>query len=432
MRMRANAHKADEEILQRESTELGTGNDDEVSITSTLATIDSACHPVHLPKPTNTMRQVHNVYTRTATRHRSLVNHQGPVNLRIGKAKIKIPSAVAVPSLTEPLLSVKQLTHKHDLHFTNKKVYITKQVQNPADIVAEGNESNGLYRQRTQIKEGRNPTPILNSVRTYVPRSRKLASANETNLHSYLIAVNTRGKTPASRKEIPTIATFKRVPKVKSMEAAPVQSNKVVEDYHHYHRLFNHVSVDTLHKMAEQNYPGLPRTLKRPHPPISFSGCAKGRMRRSPFQRSSKRTLPGESFASGTCTWDITSLNGFNHFATFLDESTRFLNIALLTHRKRVKDHTERVLLEIMVHTGNPIRTFRTDNAKEYTISQDIQNFLSSHGISLKPTTSHTPQGNARAERINLTLTERTRTRSHTAIYPDNVGVRTTRHCCKI
>ena len=54
------------------------------------------------------------------------------------------------------------------------------------------------------------------------------------------------------------------------------------------------------------------------------------------------------------------------------------------------------------------IKCLRTDNGGEYT-SDEFDNFCQSEGIERQFTTASTPQQNGVAERMNITLLERTR-----------------------
>lgn len=105
--------------------------------------------------------------------------------------------------------------------------------------------------------------------------------------------------------------------------------------------------------MAKRNYPNIPKTLKQPPPPIPYSGCALGKMKRAPFQTTRPTPLPGQSIASGTCEWDIKSRNGYNHFATFIHESTRYLQVVPLTHRRHIEQHIKSTLCNISLHANN-------------------------------------------------------------------------------
>lgn len=64
---------------------------------------------------------------------------------------------------------------------------------------------------------------------------------------------------------------------------------------------------------------------------------------------------------------------------------------------------------EIQTQFGVSIRTFRSDNAREY-LSHSFKAFMASHGILHQTSCAYTPQQNGVAERKNRHLIETTRT----------------------
>ena len=63
-------------------------------------------------------------------------------------------------------------------------------------------------------------------------------------------------------------------------------------------------------------------------------------------------------------------------------------------------------------HSGEKIKTLRTDNGGEYT-SNEFQSYLEQNGIAHEPTVAYSPQQNGVAERMNRTLMDLVRSMLH-------------------
>lgn len=331
-----------------------------------LAQLDTACHPTHIRVPTQTMNITNNYHTQTATGHKALISHRGPTTVKIGTRTIQL-QAVAVPTLKEPLISAYQIAQHFDILLQNSQVHILPPSKTrPQKTIVSSKAIDGRYYIPISNPDITHVTDSANSARTIettpTPRLTQISSTNSTTLPLHLQKVHT--------KQNPTILT-RTQQQVTTLTPSPPYTSILQADYYHYHKLFNHIHPECLHTMAKLKYPGLPSTLQQTPPPMSCSGCAVGKLKRAPFNSSKPSPLPGQSIASDTCEWDIKSRNGYKHFATFLDESTGYLQVILLTHRKNIKQHIKPTLTRISLHTDVPIQQFRTDNAKEYQ-SQDL------------------------------------------------------------
>ena len=102
------------------------------------------------------------------------------------------------------------------------------------------------------------------------------------------------------------------------------------------------------------------------------------------------------------------SLGGAKYVVSFIDDYSRRLWVYPIKKKSDVfqifKDFKARVELE----SGKRIKCLRTDNGGEY-IDGDFIKFCKQEGIQRQFTVAHTPQQNGVAERMNMTLLERTR-----------------------
>jgi len=113
---------------------------------------------------------------------------------------------------------------------------------------------------------------------------------------------------------------------------------------------------------------------------------------------------------SDLCSMECTSLGGYKHFVTFIDDKSRYTFVGLLKSKeseevlKLFKEY--KTLVE--TQTGLKLKALRSDNGGEY-MSKTFRDFLKSEGIVHQTTIPHTPEQNGVAERANRTLEEKTR-----------------------
>ena len=103
------------------------------------------------------------------------------------------------------------------------------------------------------------------------------------------------------------------------------------------------------------------------------------------------------------------STRGFRYFVTFIDDYSRCTWLFLMKNRSELFSIFQQFYQEVKTQFGVPIRTFRSDNAREY-LSHSFQSFMASHGILHQTSCAHTSQQNGVAERKNHHLIETTRT----------------------
>ena len=96
------------------------------------------------------------------------------------------------------------------------------------------------------------------------------------------------------------------------------------------------------------------------------------------------------------------------YLATFIDDSTRYADIALLRSKDQVFEEYKAWQTREERQTGLRVKRLHTDNAREYK-SQDFQDHHRSQGVISTYTAPYTPAQNGVGERINRTIIEKVR-----------------------
>ena len=99
---------------------------------------------------------------------------------------------------------------------------------------------------------------------------------------------------------------------------------------------------------------------------------------------------------------------GEQYFATFIDERSGRMAIALLKHKSDVFDRFKDYQAKVERETGKKIKFLRSDGGGEYT-GNTFRNYLASKGITQRITPPYTPEHNGIAERANRTIMEMAR-----------------------
>ncbi|XP_049933224.1 retrovirus-related Pol polyprotein from transposon RE1 isoform X3 [Nymphaea colorata] len=104
----------------------------------------------------------------------------------------------------------------------------------------------------------------------------------------------------------------------------------------------------------------------------------------------------------------IHSRGGFQYFITFIDDYSRCTFVYLLKDRSEVPHIIETFILLVENQYGNSVKTFRSDNAREY-LCLTVEEFFRKRGIVHETSCSYTPPQNGVAERKNRQLLNVTR-----------------------
>ena len=104
----------------------------------------------------------------------------------------------------------------------------------------------------------------------------------------------------------------------------------------------------------------------------------------------------------------VAGLMGERYFATFIDERSGRIAIALLKHKSDVFDRFKDYQAKVETETGKRIKFLRSDGGGEYT-GNTFRNYLAHKGITQRITPPYTPGHNGIAERANRTIMEMVR-----------------------
>lgn len=189
-----------------------------------------------------------------------------------------------------------------------------------------------------------------------------------------------------------------------AMLASEVNDNKLTR----WHQRYGHLNINDLKKSK----------VKEMVKGIEFSGkidnfqcdiCDKNKINIQPFRSSENRETEVLGLIhSDICgPMSVESMAGSKYFVTFIDDSSRYVEVTMLRHRSDVLNAFKNYKRKVEKLTGKYIKKIRTDNGKEY-LSNEFKKFLEEEGIS-RQTVEYTPQQNGVAERVNRTITEMAR-----------------------
>ena len=109
---------------------------------------------------------------------------------------------------------------------------------------------------------------------------------------------------------------------------------------------------------------------------------------------------------SDVCEMPQLSLGGKKYFVSFIDDATRKVWVYPIRLKSDVLDTFRKFLAFVENHTGNKLRSLRSDNGGEY-VSKAFQDFCDAKGIKRELTTPFNPSQNGVVERLNRTIQEK-------------------------
>lgn len=113
----------------------------------------------------------------------------------------------------------------------------------------------------------------------------------------------------------------------------------------------------------------------------------------------------------------VQSIGGTNYFATFIDDCTRYVEVAFLRAKSDVKKEFLKFKNLAETKQERRIKILRTDGCLEYQ-DEEFAKALDESGIERQTTAPYTPQMNGIAERMNRTLVEMARCHHISASLP--------------
>jgi hypothetical protein len=187
-----------------------------------------------------------------------------------------------------------------------------------------------------------------------------------------------------------------------------------VNDEMLWHHRLGHIGQNKIKSMIQHK-------LVHPLPNISLSrnirvtdcpSCISSKSTRRAFsnERKHRASAKGERIVSDIWGPSSTqSLGGSRYYISFTDEYSHFATIYFMRNRSEAFEKFLLFMKYIQNQFKLTIKYFRFDRAGEY-LSQEFKTYLEQHGIISEPTPTDTPELNGKAERLNRTLIESTRT----------------------
>ena len=187
----------------------------------------------------------------------------------------------------------------------------------------------------------------------------------------------------------------KDLPKPKSLQVSSSPSQEQLLWHHRLAHPSNHVLSILFPTMCKSS--------------LECDTCHFSKSTRLPFNSSMSRASKlFELVHSDIWGPTIESFDGYKYFVTFVDDYSRITWLYLLKCKSEVMNVFKDFHKLVTTHFGCHIHTLRSDNGTEY-MSNNMSQYLSSHGIFHQTSCVGTPQQNGVAERKNRDLLEKTR-----------------------
>lgn len=174
-----------------------------------------------------------------------------------------------------------------------------------------------------------------------------------------------------------------------------------------WHRRLGHLGRSNMKLLRDKHAEGLnfPNPSQEP-----CEICAKGKHRRNPFPRSSKRaSVPLGLIHTDLCgPMEKKSIGGSSYFMTMIDDHSRKVCVYFLAHKSQALDCFREFKNMVENETNARIKVVRSDNGREY-VNEKFNKVLKDAGIKHQTTIPHSPQQNGRAERMNQTIMDKAR-----------------------
>lgn len=176
-----------------------------------------------------------------------------------------------------------------------------------------------------------------------------------------------------------------------------------------WHRRLGHMNVQSMRKMRDGAVSGIAfRDDDRAVTKCETCACAK--QTRLPFPQSKTRSskLLELIHTDVMGPLETQSIGHAKYLLTFIDDFSKKVFVYFIKNKHQVFDMFMDFKALVENQTGEKIKILRSDNGTEYC-SEKCSTFFRKHGIRHQTTNVHTPQQNGVAERMNRTLTEKTR-----------------------
>src|SRR5713101_2421118 len=120
------------------------------------------------------------------------------------------------------------------------------------------------------------------------------------------------------------------------------------------------------------------------------------------------------------------SLSGYAYYVSFIDNFSRKTWVYFMKKKDEVFNKFKEFKALVENHTEKKIKTFRSDNGREFT-SNEFKELCKESGIKREFSTPYNPQQNGIAERKNRTIMEAARAMLHDQDLPMHLWAEATR-----
>ncbi|CAH9052299.1 unnamed protein product [Cuscuta europaea] len=186
-----------------------------------------------------------------------------------------------------------------------------------------------------------------------------------------------------------------------------------------WHNRLGHMSNKGLGIMHKHGYLGKDSVNS-----LTFcESCVLGKQHRVQFPLSSYPNMTKCSYVLEYVhadVWGPASIpthGGKRYFLSLIDDFSRKVWVYLLEHKSDVCEKFKAWKLLVENHTGQNVKTLRTDNGLEFC-NQELDQLCATSGIRRHKTVPYTPQQNGVAERMNRTLLDKVRSMLSTSGLP--------------
>ena len=192
-------------------------------------------------------------------------------------------------------------------------------------------------------------------------------------------------------------------------------------DLHTWHRRLGHLHIDAVLAMVRKGMVKGMEIVGSHSPPDTCEACLKGKQTRAEINKTTESRaadILGRVFSDLCGKLPTRSHQGFEYFATWIDDASRKVFVTGLREKSEVAEHLKLFVARVELETGKRLKVLRTDGGGEY-IASAVQEFLKTKGVQHEITTPDTPQHNGVAERMNRTLLDKVRSMLHDASLPE-------------
>ena len=192
---------------------------------------------------------------------------------------------------------------------------------------------------------------------------------------------------------------FRITPKV--MMAECYTTNKT-DDHIIWHKRLGHVGQSGMKELIKQGHLNM-----KINDNINCESCILGKQTRNTFSLSeTKSNEILELIHSDVCgPLPVPSIGGNKYFITFLDDYSHYVFVYFMKQRHEVKLIIPKFVKYLSNQKNKNIKIFRSDGAQE-NLSKEICEFFEENGIKHERSCPYTPEQNGKAERLNRTLME--------------------------